>query len=229
MGHQFVGEAGVDPCLHGHSPARCPAPGTGTAGTAGHRRFRVRRRGACSHVLSSSYKSAEVQSLRNRRHATTWYGPCAYRVVLQKNYCTFPGRASRRDQLPVGKFVTESDRLTNMPVNRLPTRRSTEAPVHEPVHDHHSERLMSTTERHHAPREIRSVRQRLLGAGPALARRSGRYVSPKGAMTFDHPNNADERASVLRANVEFCLVVASGWRTLLAAAAGRSVRGPPCR
>ncbi len=31
----------------------------------------------------------------------------------------------------------------------------TEAPVHEPVHDHHSERLMSTTERYHAPREIR--------------------------------------------------------------------------
>jgi hypothetical protein len=24
-----------------------------------------------------------------------------------------------------------------------------------PVHDHHSERLMSTTERYHAPREIR--------------------------------------------------------------------------
>jgi hypothetical protein len=31
----------------------------------------------------------------------------------------------------------------------------TEAPVHEPVHDHHSERPMSTTERYHAPREIR--------------------------------------------------------------------------
>ncbi len=31
----------------------------------------------------------------------------------------------------------------------------TEASVHEPVHDHHSERLMSTTERYHAPREIR--------------------------------------------------------------------------
>jgi hypothetical protein len=31
----------------------------------------------------------------------------------------------------------------------------TQAPVHEPVHDHHSERLMSTTERYHAPREIR--------------------------------------------------------------------------
>src|ERR1700687_5453304 len=31
----------------------------------------------------------------------------------------------------------------------------TEARVHEPVHDHHSERLMSTTERYHAPREIR--------------------------------------------------------------------------
>jgi hypothetical protein len=30
----------------------------------------------------------------------------------------------------------------------------TEAPVHEPVHDHHSERLMSTTERYHAPCEI---------------------------------------------------------------------------
>jgi hypothetical protein len=25
--------------------------------------------------------------------------------------------------------------------------------VHEPVHDHHSERLTSTTERHHAPRK----------------------------------------------------------------------------
>ena len=48
-----------------------------------------------------------------------------------------------------------------------------------------------------AQRAAQSVRQRLLGAGPALARRSGRYVSPKGAMTFDHPNNADERASVL--------------------------------
>ncbi len=36
----------------------------------------------------------------------------------------------------------------------------TEAPVHEPVHDHNSERLMSTTERYHAPREIRrSARQ----------------------------------------------------------------------
>jgi hypothetical protein len=31
----------------------------------------------------------------------------------------------------------------------------TEAPVHEPVHDHHSERLMSTTESYHAPRNIR--------------------------------------------------------------------------
>jgi hypothetical protein len=31
----------------------------------------------------------------------------------------------------------------------------TEAPVHEPVHDHHSERLISTTERYHTPREIR--------------------------------------------------------------------------
>ena len=46
-------------------------------------------------------------------------------------------------------------------------------------------------------REPPSVRQRLLGGGPALARRSGHYVGPKGAMTFDHPNNADERASVL--------------------------------
>jgi hypothetical protein len=31
----------------------------------------------------------------------------------------------------------------------------TEAPVHEPVHGHDSERLISTTERYHAPREIR--------------------------------------------------------------------------
>jgi hypothetical protein len=30
----------------------------------------------------------------------------------------------------------------------------TEAPVHEPVHDHRSERLISTTERYHTPREI---------------------------------------------------------------------------
>ena len=30
----------------------------------------------------------------------------------------------------------------------------TEAPVHEPVHDHHSEHLMSTTESYHAPRNI---------------------------------------------------------------------------
>jgi hypothetical protein len=29
-----------------------------------------------------------------------------------------------------------------------------EAPVHETVHEHRSERLMSTTERYHAPREI---------------------------------------------------------------------------
>ena len=33
----------------------------------------------------------------------------------------------------------------------------TEAPVHEPVHDHHSERLISTTERYHAPCEIRLI------------------------------------------------------------------------
>ena len=31
----------------------------------------------------------------------------------------------------------------------------TEAPVHEPVHDHHSEHLMSTTESYHAPCNIR--------------------------------------------------------------------------
>jgi len=31
----------------------------------------------------------------------------------------------------------------------------TEAPVHEPVHDHHSELLMSTTESYHAPLNIR--------------------------------------------------------------------------
>src|SRR6516225_7067497 len=33
----------------------------------------------------------------------------------------------------------------------------TEAPVHEPVHGHHCERLMATTERYHAPREIRQL------------------------------------------------------------------------
>ena len=32
-----------------------------------------------------------------------------------------------------------------------------EAPVHEPVYDHHSERLMSTTESYHAPRNIRPL------------------------------------------------------------------------
>jgi len=37
----------------------------------------------------------------------------------------------------------------------------TEAPVHEPVHDHHSERLMSTTESYHAPRNIRLMRGKL--------------------------------------------------------------------
>ena len=36
----------------------------------------------------------------------------------------------------------------------------TEAWVHEPVHDHHSERLMSATERYHAPREIRRYARR---------------------------------------------------------------------
>jgi hypothetical protein len=35
----------------------------------------------------------------------------------------------------------------------------TEAPVHEPVHDHHSERLMSTTESYHAPRNIRLIEE----------------------------------------------------------------------
>ena len=38
----------------------------------------------------------------------------------------------------------------------------TEAPVHEPVHDKHSERLMSTTERYHATREIRLL---MIGCG----------------------------------------------------------------
>jgi len=41
----------------------------------------------------------------------------------------------------------------------------TEAPVHEPVHGHHSERLMSTTERYHTPREIRLMGGFALGAG----------------------------------------------------------------
>jgi len=40
----------------------------------------------------------------------------------------------------------------------------TEAPVHEPVHDHHSERPMSTTERYHAPREIRLIEDRIVMA-----------------------------------------------------------------
>ena len=35
----------------------------------------------------------------------------------------------------------------------------TQAPVHEPVHDHHSEHLMSTTESYHRPRNIRYERQ----------------------------------------------------------------------
>jgi len=35
----------------------------------------------------------------------------------------------------------------------------TQAPVHEPVHDHHSEHLMSTTESYHKPRNIRYERQ----------------------------------------------------------------------
>ena len=39
----------------------------------------------------------------------------------------------------------------------------TEAPVHEPVHDHHSERLMSTTESYHAPRNIRRYGRFLAG------------------------------------------------------------------
>jgi hypothetical protein len=45
----------------------------------------------------------------------------------------------------------------------------TEAPVHEPVHDHHSERLMSTTERYHAPREIRRL-VRLPGVSQSVFR-----------------------------------------------------------
>ena len=43
----------------------------------------------------------------------------------------------------------------------------TEAPVHEPVHDHHNERPMSTTERYHAPREIR-LRSALVAAPAGL-------------------------------------------------------------
>src|SRR5215469_8450376 len=39
----------------------------------------------------------------------------------------------------------------------LTTLGLTEAPVHEPVHGHHCERLMATTERYHAPREIRQL------------------------------------------------------------------------
>ena len=50
------------------------------------------------------------------------------------------------------------------PTARIPLRRATDAPhctvctdgsVHEPVQDHHSERLTSTTERDDTPREIR--------------------------------------------------------------------------
>src|SRR6516225_10230137 len=43
----------------------------------------------------------------------------------------------------------------------------TEAPVHEPVHDHHSEHLMSTTESYHAPRNIRRSARR---ARPLVSR-----------------------------------------------------------
>src|SRR5579859_1648191 len=48
----------------------------------------------------------------------------------------------------------------------MPRSRATDGPhctvctggsVHGPVHDHHSERLTSTTERHHAPRKIRLI------------------------------------------------------------------------
>src|SRR5580693_8158649 len=54
---------------------------------------------------------------------------------------------------------------------RIPRSRATDGPhctvctdgsVHEPVHDHHSERLTSTTERHHTPREIRLMRHSLI-------------------------------------------------------------------
>ena len=37
----------------------------------------------------------------------------------------------------------------------------TEVPVHEPVHDHHSERLASITERYHASNDIRPTCIRL--------------------------------------------------------------------
>ena len=37
-----------------------------------------------------------------------------------------------------------------------------------PVHDHHSERLISTTERYHAPREIRLIWAALRAAASAF-------------------------------------------------------------
>jgi hypothetical protein len=51
----------------------------------------------------------------------------------------------------------------------------TEASVHEPVHDHHSERLTSITKRYHLPHDIRSIRLRLFGSRrPAVAHDSWR-------------------------------------------------------
>jgi hypothetical protein len=52
----------------------------------------------------------------------------------------------------------------------------TEAPVHDPVHDHSSERLISTTERYHASREIRqivSVVEQVFRLGRLQPRRMG--------------------------------------------------------
>ena len=61
---------------------------------------------------------AEVQSLCNGRHATSWYGPsgvpsgCSRRTTASSIVAPADGPAAGR------QFVTESDRLTRIPVNR---------------------------------------------------------------------------------------------------------------
>ena len=62
----------------------------------------------------------------------------------------------------------------------------TEAPVHEPVHDHHSERPMSTTERYHAPREIR------LDGRAVLVRQAGDLAYP-GDLSACQPADRPDR------------------------------------
>jgi hypothetical protein len=73
----------------------------------------------------------------------------------------------------------------------------TEAPVHEPVHDHHSERLLSTTERYHALREIRldgracRSRLRLVARAVIIRRRAWRCFQaarqPAGRLSVTFP------------------------------------------